>query len=155
MGFSWVSHSTLIYPSELILCGCVHSSTRHILLSVVRMFSRLQQSPGKSGPGLSEFSITLKRKVLNFSFLSPGPHIWICIWHFPIQNISLYCENLAMNLFTNMFCKRNWFTSRLWLHLGWRRMRPIVKVFLQLPPTNSHPTQPVSGGSSWSSQLAW
>ena len=31
MGLSWVSHSTLIYTSELILCStiCVHSATRH------------------------------------------------------------------------------------------------------------------------------
>ena len=30
-GFSWVSHSTKIYTSELILCStiCVHSATRH------------------------------------------------------------------------------------------------------------------------------
>ena len=31
MGLSWVSHSTLIYTSELILCShiCVYSATRH------------------------------------------------------------------------------------------------------------------------------
>ena len=31
VGLSWVSHSTLIYTSELILCStiCVHSGTRH------------------------------------------------------------------------------------------------------------------------------
>ena len=31
MGLSWVSHNTLIYTSELILCStiCVHSATRH------------------------------------------------------------------------------------------------------------------------------
>ena len=31
VGLSWVSHSTLIYTSELILCStiCVHSATRH------------------------------------------------------------------------------------------------------------------------------
>ena len=30
-GLSWVSHSTLIYTSELILCShiCVYSATRH------------------------------------------------------------------------------------------------------------------------------
>ena len=31
IGLSWVSHSTLIYTSELILCSriCVYSATRH------------------------------------------------------------------------------------------------------------------------------
>ena len=31
VGLSWVSHSTLIYTSELIFCStiCVHSATRH------------------------------------------------------------------------------------------------------------------------------
>ena len=31
VGLSWVSYSTLIYTSDLILCStiCVHSATRH------------------------------------------------------------------------------------------------------------------------------
>ena len=31
VGLSWVSHSTLIYTTELILCShiCVYSATRH------------------------------------------------------------------------------------------------------------------------------
>ena len=40
MGLSWVSHSTLIYTSELILCShiCVYSATRHNIHKYVGMF---------------------------------------------------------------------------------------------------------------------
>ena len=41
---SWVSHSTLIYTSELVLCStiCVHSATRH---NIHMFFNILSSSP--------------------------------------------------------------------------------------------------------------
>ena len=53
VGFSWVSHNTLIYTSELILCStiCVHSATRHnihmypyYLFAAIRYLNRPRHS---------------------------------------------------------------------------------------------------------------
>ena len=44
MGLSWVSHSTLIYTSELILCShiCVYSATRHNIHMISNTVSHLE-----------------------------------------------------------------------------------------------------------------
>ena len=51
MGLSWVSHSTLIYTSELILCShiCVYSATRHNIDMYPYDMNSPVRIPGRTG----------------------------------------------------------------------------------------------------------
>ena len=60
MGLSWVSHSTLIYTSELILCStiCVHSATRHNI--------QCEGSQGRFHKLTSVFHASVVLLIMNF-----------------------------------------------------------------------------------------
>ena len=85
MGYSWASHSTLIYTPELILCStiCVHSVTRHN----IHMYPHLNSGVGLL---LELYHVVANKHVAFFA-------IWVKL------TMPFTCTSLPLNLYTSVF----------------------------------------------------